>query len=207
MDCFVTVRKSILILLSIVSAVLLRADFLVQGCFSFQMPFMDSIGHYSGYKVNLVEEDASPYDVSVGYMFSFRDVAVMPVMIEAKPSTLETYLNPSDVSKADFKPLEILLKPGLHLTNSDVYLMMGYQVGEFKQEAEENEHSLSLKVLPSFYGAGYTKGLSDYLDYLAEVKVYYHSDHAYGVNFESFQMASDFEVSDARVRVGFRFKI
>ena len=71
------------------------AEFLVQGSYSMQVN--DTITRMSGYDVKYsdVGSNVSPYDISLGYMFSFRDVAVMPVMVEGKTTTIESYLNPT----------------------------------------------------------------------------------------------------------------
>lgn len=181
-----------------------QAEFLVQGSFSVQMN--DRMMKLSGYDVSYDKSEISPYDVSVGYMLAFKDVAVMPVMVEGKASTLDSYLNTGDVEVGKLAPLEVLVKPGLRLTGSDIYVILGYQLGDFKQNIEQG-HKVELAVKPNFYGAGYTKMLSDYLDYLAEVKVYYHSSHSYAFDFQKTEFDPQLVISDARVRLGFRFKI
>lgn len=190
----------LLLLLSVFS----QATFLAQGSFSLQVN--DSITKLAGYNANYSETAKSPYDLSVGYMLSFRDVVVMPVMIEGKITTLESYLNTDEMEAADIAPLEVLLKPGLKLTASDVYMILGYQLGSFSQKLDSDQHSFELKVNPSFYGAGYASALSDYLDYLVEAKVYYQSAHSYGINFSERTIDPDLVVSDAKVRLGLRLK-
>lgn len=182
-----------------------QAEFLVQGSFSLQMN--DRVMKLSGYDVHYDRTEVSPYDVSFGYMLAFKDVAVMPVMVEGKTTTLDSYLNAQDVAVGKIAPLEVLVKPGLRLTGSDVYVILGYQLGDFTQSIEHEGHTIELAVKPNFYGAGYTKMLSDYLDYLAEVKVYYHSNYSYGFDFQNSEFDSNLVISDARVRFGFRFKI
>jgi hypothetical protein len=186
-------------------AYFVQAEFLVQGSFSMQVN--DHLTRFAGYNVKYVEKNLSPYDLSVGYLFSFKDVAVMPVMVEGKSTTIESYLNIDEIDSNKIAPLEVLLKPGLRLTDSDVYMILGYQLGSFSQRVEQNGHEIELKVKPNFYGAGYTRGLSDYLDYLAEVKVYYQSSYSYGYNFSKLELDNDLVISDARVRFGFRVKI
>lgn len=181
------------------------AEFLVQGSYSMQVS--DKISMMSGYNVQYEQTTKSPYEVSVGYLFSLKDIAVMPVMIEGKSTTFESYLNPEQVGAGELAPLEILLKPGLRLTDSDVYVMLGYQVGDFSQKVDDNGHDLSLSVKPNFYGCGYAKGLSDYLDYLAEIKVYYHAQSSYGIDFQTMELDPNFTISDARLRLGLRVKI
>lgn len=171
------------------------------------MQVSDKISMMSGYNVQYEQSTKSPYEVSVGYLFSLKDIAVMPVMIEGKSTTFESYLNPEQVSVGELAPLEILLKPGLRLTDSDVYVMLGYQVGDFSQKVDDNGHDLSLSVKPNFYGCGYAKGLSDYLDYLAELKVYYHAPNSYGIDFQTMEVDPNFTISDARLRLGLRVKI
>jgi hypothetical protein len=196
------IRNMMIVILSVP---FLHAEFLVQGSFSFQVN--DTITRMSGYPVDYLQASASPYDLSVGYMFSFKDVAVMPVMLEGKSTTIESYLNVDEIAKKDIAPLEVLVKPGLRLANTDVYMIVGYQLGSFSQKVEQEGHEFELKVKPNFYGAGYSKGLSDYLDYLAEVKVYYNSAHSYGVDFSQMTIDPDVVISDARLRFGLRVKI
>tara|TARA_B100001115_G_C15742456_1_gene362413 strand:- start:176 stop:799 length:624 start_codon:yes stop_codon:yes gene_type:complete len=183
------------------------AEFLVQGSYSMQVN--DTITRMSGYDVKYsdVGSNVSPYDISLGYMFSFRDVAVMPVMVEGKTTTIESYLNTEAISEENLAPLEVLIKPGLRLTDSDVYFMLGYQLGSFTQKIEVDGHDFELVVKPNFYGVGYSKGLSDYLDYLAEVKVYYQSEHSYAINMDTQEIDPNLVISDAKVRVGLRIRI
>lgn len=181
------------------------AEFLVQGSYSFQVN--DTLSKLSGYDVKYTQEEASPLDISVGYMISFRDIVVMPVMLEGKTTTVESYVNPEKISANDLAPLEVMLKPGLRLTDNDVYMMLGYQVGSFTQHVETEGHAFELNVKPCFYGAGYTKGMSDYLDYIAEVKVYYDSMYSYALDTATMTLDPDLKISDARVRLGFRVKI
>ncbi len=181
------------------------AEVLVQGSFSLQVN--DSVARLSGYKVSYSEAAKSPYDLSIGYLFSFSDVVVVPVMLEGKATTLESYLNTGDMKASEIAPLEVLLKPGLKLTGSDVYVILGYQLGNFNQKVETGSHSFELKVNPTFYGAGYTKSLSDYLDYLVETKVYYQSAHSYGFNFSDMTIDPNLVVSDAKLRFGIRLKV
>lgn len=198
--------KFLKLLLCSALACVLHAEFLVQGSYSMQIN--DKVTMMSGYTVKYDQIDAkSRYDLSVGYLFNLRNVAVMPVMLEGKSTTFESYLNPNDVNDDNLAPLELLLKPGLRLTDADVYLMLGYQIGDFSQKVEADGHDLSLTVRPNFYGCGYAKGLSDYLDYLAEVKVYYHSPSSYGIDFETMELDPNFVISDAKLRIGLRVKI
>lgn len=193
-------RKSLLLLCSFT-----QAEFLVQGSLSLQV--YDTVVRMAGYQVDYGEHVPSPYDVSLGYMFTFRNVAVMPVMIEGKATTLESYVNTSELKSEDLAPLEVLLKPGLRLSDIDVYMIMGYQVGNFKQNIEQDGHEFELKMKPNFYGIGYSKEISDYLDYLTELKVYYSSIHSYGIDLENRIVDPDLTISDARVRFGFRVRI
>lgn len=186
-------------------SVFVQAEFVAQGSFSVQMH--DRIMRFSGYRVNYDRQEASPYDLSFGYLLSFKDVAVMPVMLEGKMTTLESYLNAKDLQKDKIAPLEVLLKPGLRLTDSDVYVIMGYQLGDFRQSIHHDGHDIELSVKPNFYGAGYTRMLSDYLDYLAEVKVYYHSNLSYGIDFQNRELDPNLTIADTRVRFGFRIKL
>jgi len=187
-------------------AVFVQAEFVVQGSYSLRM--YDNLVKMSGYNVQYDHGySASPYDISLGYLFNFKDVAVVPVMVEGKVTTVESYLNAKELKSDKIAPLELLIKPGLRLTGSDVYMILGYQMGEFKQSVKVQGHELELRVKPNFYGVGYTKMLSDYLDYLAEVKIYYQSDLSYGVDFEKFEMDPNIKISDARMRLGFRIKV
>ena len=181
------------------------AEFLVQGSFSIQI--YDDLAKMSGYNVKYEDKNLSPYDLSVGYMFNFRDVVVMPVMIEGKSTTLESYLNIDEIDSDKIAPLEVLLKPGLRLTDYDVYMILGYQLGSFSQKVEEDGHEFELKVKPNFYGAGCTKGLSDYMDSFTELKVYYQSAHSYGVDLSNLSLDPNLTISDARMRIGLRVKI
>lgn len=185
-------------------AVPVQAEFVLQGSYGVQMS--DRIARLSRYEVKYEDVTKSPYDVSMGYLFSFKDVAVMPVMLEGKKTTVESYLNPDKMTKNEIAPLEVLVKPGLRLTDSDVYMILGYQLGTFKQHIETNGHEFELRVKPNFYGVGYAKSLSDYLDYLAEVKVYYHSNHSYAFDFEKGELDSNLVISDTKLRFGFRVK-
>jgi hypothetical protein len=183
-----------------------EASFIAQGSFSLQVN--DSIVKLSGYDVKYTEISKSPYDLSVGYLFSFRDVVVVPVMVEGKLTTLQSYFNTEEMEPADLAPLEVLLKPGLQLTSSDVYMILGYQLGDFKQkvDSELHEHSFELKVNPTFYGAGYASALSDYMDYVVEAKVYYQSGYSYGFDFSDKTFDPDLSLTDAKVRLGLRLK-
>lgn len=182
-----------------------QAEFLIQGSFSVQMP--ERVFKLADYPVSYESRDPSPYDVSLGYMLSFREMAVMPVMLEGKASTLESYLNAGELESSEIAPFEVLLKPGLRLVDSDVYMIIGYQLGEFTQNVQANGHDLELRVKPNFYGAGYTKMLSDYLDYVVEAKVYYKSTYSYGFDFHAVDWDPNLTISDSRVRVGLRFKV
>ena len=197
---------SLSLLASMLLTCMIDASFLAQGSFSLQVN--DSLVKLSGYDVKYTDISKSPYDLSVGYLFSFRDVVVMPVMLEGKLTTLESYLNTEEMEAADLAPLEVLLKPGLQLTASDVYVILGYQLGDFKQSlnSEHHEHSFELKVNPTFYGAGYASALSDYMDYVVETKVYYQSGYSYGFDFSEKTFDPDLSLTDARVRLGLRLK-
>lgn len=196
--------KKIILSAMIAVTSFIQAEFLLQSSFSVRM--YDSVARMSGYNVQYDNKAVSPYDVSLGYMLSFKDVVVMPVMLEAKNTTFESYLNTSEIAPDQIAPLEMLFKPGLRLIDTDVYMILGYQLGDFKQHIG-NTHQFELAVKPNFYGVGYTRMLSEYLDYLAEVKVYYQSEKSYGLDFSNRTLDADLTILDARVRVGFRVKI
>ena len=89
------------LLMCMLAACSAQATFLAQGSFSLQVD--DSIARISGYNVNYSQTAKSPYDVSFGYLFSFRDVVVVPVMLEGKFTTLESYFNTEDMQAEDFE--------------------------------------------------------------------------------------------------------
>ena len=183
-----------------------HASFVAQGSFSLQVN--DSITKLAGYDVQYTDIAKSPYDLSFGYLFNVRNVLVVPVMLEGKLTTLESYFNTGDMKAADLAPLEVLLKPGLQLTASDVYVILGYQLGDFKQnlDSKSHDHTFELKVNPTFYGAGYASALSDYMDYVVEAKVYYQSGYSYGIDFQNKEIDPNLSVTDAKVRLGLRVK-
>ena len=180
------------------------ANVLFQGSVSMQVN--DQIAGLSGLKIDYQDKKTSAYDLAAGYLFSIKDVVVVPVMVEGKIDTLKSYLDPESISEEAPAPLELAFKPGLRLTDSDIYLMLGCQVGDFKQNEEQKGYHIDIKIKPSFYGVGYTKGLSDYLDYITELKMYFDSEKTFGLDTDNRTIADDFTVVDSRIRLGLRLK-
>lgn len=183
---------------------LASAQFLVQASYGQQIS--PTLVRMSGYNVDFEDGGASPYDVGVGYMFNFKNMLVMPVVLEANPESLSA-LSSYDEAKVSLtsRPLELHLKPGLRFDEHELYGMVGFQLGQFSQAVSGESHNFELTILPNFYGAGYSHSVSEFFDYLAEVKFYYKSAQAYAL--DNSQLDDSLEIVDASCRFGLRLKL
>lgn len=197
--------KTIIVACSLLTT-FVNAQFLVQGSYGAQVP--STLMLMSGCTVDYedLNETGSPYDLSVGYMINFKNIMVMPVMVESNLSFLSSDQE-SELNKATSIPFEFLVKPGLRLDSSDLYVMMGYKFNSLDQNITSEEHKVNVDAQPCFYGVGYSHALSEYLDYMAEVKVYYHSAYPYAFNTESLDFDDEVTITDARVRLGVRVRV
>lgn len=182
-----------------------NAQILLQASYGQQVS--PSFVRMSGYQVDYQQQDRSPYDVGIGYMLSFKDMFVMPVMLEANPVSLANLYDKEAVTNLVQSPLELLLKPGVKFDEHEVFGLVGYQLGDFSQVIANDQHRFEVGLMPNFYGAGYSKAISEYLDYTAEVKVYYQSERIYGIDPSGEDLDKSFRITDSACRLGLRVRI
>ncbi|MDC3180990.1 hypothetical protein OAT84_02480 [Gammaproteobacteria bacterium] len=181
------------------------AEFLVQASFGQQLS--QSIVRMSGYQVSYNNDERSPYDIGVGYILNLKDILVMPVVFETNPATLPSVYDQDAMTDLIKSPLELHLKPGIKVDDYQFNAVVGFDLGQFEQQLDCDVHAFKLGLIPSFYGAGFSRSLSEYLDYFAELKVYYHSQLPYAMSLETRSLDESLSIVDTVYRLGLRVRV
>jgi hypothetical protein len=183
----------------------LQAEFLVQASVGQQVS--SSVVRMSGYQVDYDSSERSPYDVGVGYILSLKDFLVLPVVLEANPVSLSNIYDQDVVTEIMHSPLELHLKPGIQFDDYQVNALVGFELGQFEQKLDSSRHEFKLGLLPSFYGAGFSRALSEYMDYFAELQIYYQSELPYAIDLEAAELDKSLKVVDSSIRLGLRVRV